>query len=75
MIAGRDGAMAKECNLMAKCGFFNKYRSTKELVCIGSIRQYCMGPKLDECKRKEHRKKTGSAAPEDMMPSGEIFAR
>jgi hypothetical protein len=64
--------MAQECELLDKCGFFKKYQNTKELTCKGFIRQYCTGPKMDECKRKEYRKQHGQPPPDDMMPPGGI---
>ena len=65
--------MSQDCELLETCGFFKKYQETKELACRGFINQYCKGPKLDECKRKEYRLKNGEPPSDDMMPSGQII--
>ena len=62
--------MIDECELLEKCGFFKKYGTTKELACKGFILQYCRGPKMDQCKRKEYRLKHGVPPSDDMLPSG-----
>ena len=41
-----------ECELLEKCGFFNKYKETKELACKGFIVKYCTGSDMDKCERK-----------------------
>ncbi|HBF88699.1 MAG TPA: hypothetical protein DDX39_08665 [Bacteroidales bacterium] len=66
--------MANECNLLATCGFFKKYQSSKELVCKGFISMYCKGGKQSECKRMEYRKKNGVPPVDDMMPSGQFIS-
>ncbi len=63
--------MATECELLASCGFFRKYKGSKDLLCKGIIQMYCTGSKMDECKRKEYRKKHGTPPSDDMMPSGQ----
>ncbi|WP_457572285.1 hypothetical protein [Desulfovulcanus sp.] len=65
--------MGEECELLATCGFFKKYQKTKDLACKGFMRQYCMGPKKDQCKRKEYRLKHGKPPSDDMMPSGQMI--
>jgi hypothetical protein len=65
--------MAQECELLDKCGFFKKYQPTKDLACKGFIQQYCRGPKMTECKRKEHRQKHGIPPSDDMMPNGDTM--
>lgn len=67
--------MAQECELLATCGFFKKYQTTKDLACKGFISQYCKGPKMDQCKRKEYRKVHGQAPSDDMMPTGLMIAK
>jgi len=32
--------------------------------------QYCLGDKMNECKRKEYSKEHGHAPSDDMMPTG-----
>jgi hypothetical protein len=64
--------MKAECELLATCGYFEKYQHSKETLCQGWIRQYCCGPLMDECKRKIYRREKGEAPPVDMMPSGHI---
>ncbi len=62
--------MNQECELLKTCGFFKKYQATKDLACKGFVFQYCQGPKMNQCKRKEYREKHGSAPSDDMMPNG-----
>jgi hypothetical protein len=64
--------MAVQCELLDKCGFFNKYQETRELACRGFINQFWNGPKQNECKRKEYRYKYGVPPDDDMMPSGHM---
>jgi len=67
--------MYRECELLAKCGFFSKYGQTKEAACQGFINQYCQGPKQDSCKRKAYRLQHGSPPPEDMLPTGQMYSK
>ena len=66
--------MASECNLLATCGFFKKYQSSKSLACKGFISQYCKGDKMNECKRMEYRKLNGVPPVDEMMPSGQLIS-
>ncbi len=65
--------METQCELLNKCGFFNKYQSTKDMVCKGFIAMYCKGSKMNECKRLEYREINGVPPVDDMMPSGQII--
>ncbi|MEW6517733.1 MAG: hypothetical protein AB1439_12615 [candidate division FCPU426 bacterium] len=65
--------MEQECELLSKCGFFRKYQNTRELACQGFILQYCRGPKMNDCKRKEYRKQHNAPPVDDMLPTGDIF--
>lgn len=67
--------MVQECELLATCGFFKKYQATKDLACKGFIAQYCKGPKMNQCKRKEYLAEHGRPASDDMMPTGQTIAR
>jgi hypothetical protein len=62
--------MAEECSLLKNCGFFKKFGRLKDLACRGFIRQYCKGPRMDECKRKQFRAEHGYPPDDDLMPSG-----
>ena len=64
--------MSQECELLSKCGFFNKYKETKSAACNGLIRLYCKGEKMNECKRKEYRLKNGTPPSDDMYPNGSM---
>ena len=46
--------MDQECEKLTTCGFFKKYGEVKDLACRGFINQYCLGDKMNECKRKEY---------------------
>ena len=65
--------MEIDCESLGKCGFFNKYQSTKSLACKGFIQQYCKGTKQNICKRKTYRMEHGQPPSDDMMPSGQII--
>jgi hypothetical protein len=64
----------KDCENLQVCGFFKKYMDTKKLACQGFINQYCRGDKQGDCKRKGYKKEHGTAAPDDMLPSGQMIA-
>jgi hypothetical protein len=66
--------MSRECDLLEKCGFFKKYQPTRDLACRGFIQQYCRGPKMNECKRKQYRRNHGISPSDDMMPNGQTMA-
>ncbi len=59
-----------DCANLAGCGFVKKYGESKSLAVKGFVNLYCKGEKQNECKRKEHKQKTGQAPPDEMMPSG-----
>ena len=60
----------KECELLGNCGFFQKYQSSRDLACKGFLSEYCRGPKMDQCKRKQYRKENGRAPADEMLPNG-----
>ena len=62
--------MNKECELLADCGFYKKYRITREL---GLFQLYCKGPKMIECERKKYHQKNGNPPTDDLMPSGKVI--
>jgi hypothetical protein len=70
----KERAMSRECDLLEKCGFFKKYQPTRDLACRGFIQQYCRGPKMNECKRKQYRRNHGISPSDDMMPNGQTMA-
>lgn len=63
----------QECSNLAKCGFIEKYNTSKSLAVKGFIAMYCKGSKQDECKRKKLKEETGQRPPDDMMPNGAII--
>ena len=65
--------MSQECELLPTCGFFKAHEATNDLACKGFIRQFCRGPRMAECKRKEYRAKHGTPPPDDMMPNGNML--
>jgi len=64
--------MAKECELLAGCGFFTKYQMAREL---GFIQLYCRGPKMNKCVRKIFRQKNGTSPTDDLTPCGQIIVK
>lgn len=65
--------MAQECELLANCGFFKAHQASNDLACKGFIKQYCRGPLMNQCKRKEYRQKNGVAPADNMMPNGALL--
>ena len=65
--------MPQECELLKTCGFFKAHSSTNDLACKGFISQYCRGPRMAECKRKQYRQEHGTPPPDNMMPNGQIL--
>lgn len=63
-----------DCPSLAGCGFLKKHGETKQLACKGFISSYCRGEKQNECKRKEHKARTGTPPSDDMMPNGAMMA-
>ena len=68
---GTMGQLA-ECELLENCGYFKKYKDSKELACRGFIHLYCRGAKMSQCKRKMYRIEHGEPPPDDMLPTGSI---
>lgn len=65
--------MEQVCELLEKCGFFQKYQDFDNEICEMLIVEYCKGPKMNECKRKEYRLKNGVPPSDDMLPDGEML--
>lgn len=66
--------MARECELLSSCGFFKTHQGDNDLACKGFINQYCRGPHMDKCKRKQYRAEHGAPPPDNMMPNGQILS-
>lgn len=64
-----------ECELLSTCGFFQKYQDSLNMACKGFIKAYCSGPKMEECLRKMHRRKHGTAPDDNMLPSGQTMPK
>ena len=62
-----------DCELLQACVFFKKFGKSHEAACKGLVKQYCQGPKQNQCKRKEYRKTHGTPPPENMLPGGAMF--
>lgn len=65
--------MSEGCENLEKCGFFAKYKETKDLACKGFIKMYCQGPHMNECKRKEYKHLHNAPPSDNMMPNGGII--
>jgi len=61
------------CELLETCGFFKKYQNSLDMACKGFLKSYCLGPRMDECKRKEFRKANGHPPVDDMLPTGQMM--
>jgi len=65
--------MAENCELLEKCGFFNKFQGNSEVVKAGWIRAFCQTKDRSEtCKRKQIRRQTGSPPADNMAPTGKL---
>ena len=66
--------MSEKCELLETCGFFLNFKGNPEVLHAGWINLYCESKeKSEKCKRKEIRKQTGKASPDNMTPSGKII--
>ena len=66
--------MSEKCELLETCGFFLNFKGNPEVLHAGWINLYCESKeKSEKCKRKEIRKQTGKAPPDNMTPSGKII--
>ena len=62
-----------DCELLAKCGFFNNYCKS-EAVSNGFVKLYCKDKaKSDTCERKKYRMKHGTPPPDNMAPTGKML--
>lgn len=62
-----------DCELLATCGFFDKYRNSLDMACKGFLKTYCYGPQMVDCKRKAYRQANGKAPLDDMLPTGQMM--
>ncbi len=67
--------MADTCERLSTCGFFKKYGQDKSLACKGFVSRYCMGDRMNECKRKEYFEAHGNPPSDDMMPNGRVVSK
>lgn len=65
----------EHCDLLEKCGFFQRYQNDLDLACRGFIKTYCKGPKMDDCKRKAYRAAHGAPPHDDMLPTGQSMPK
>lgn len=66
--------MAEECENLKNCGFFKEHSGVSDLACTWYVREYCNGPRQDQCKRKSYKKEHGVPPSDDMLPNGQISA-
>ena len=64
----------KECYLLEKCGFFNKYNCRGDVFCQEFIDKYCKGDFMNDCERLQYRNRYGVAPSDEMMPTGAMMA-
>ena len=62
-----------ECSLLLSCGFFKKYKETKNFACKSFVNQYCIGPEMEHCERKKYRQEHGVPPSDEMMPNGKMI--
>jgi len=62
----------KECYLLEKCGFFNKYNCRGIINCQEFIDTYCRGDKMEACRRLQYHNRYGVAPSDEMMPTGKM---
>ena len=64
-----------ECEMLVKCGFFEKHGHTNEPACHALIQLYCRGPKIDACKRRGYKQRHGYMPSDDLMPDGTMLGQ
>lgn len=64
-----------DCDLLARCGFFQKYQDSLDLACRGFMRTYCTGSRQIDCARRKYRAEHGCPPDDDMLPSGQMMPR
>ena len=63
--------MEEKCELLEKCGFFNNFQGSNEVIKEGWIALYCYDLKRSEtCLRKKYRKEHGNPPEDNMAPTG-----
>ena len=66
--------MEQECELLERCGLYEKYQPTDGLACSWFIDKYCSGLGITRCRRKRFYTKYGIVPPDDMLPTGAMIA-
>ena len=63
----------KQCEMLMNYGFFKKYGKTINLECANFIKEYCVGFKMDKCRRKQYRERHKRSPSDDMRPDGHMM--
>ncbi len=62
------------CELLASCGFFNRFQGNHEVVKQGWIKLYCNdGVWSEKCARKIVYRQTGTPPADNMTPTGKML--
>ena len=64
-----------DCANLDKCGFIQKYGSSKAMAVNGFVLLYCKGEKQAECLRKKFKEQKGVAPSDDMLPNGAMISK
>jgi hypothetical protein len=62
-----------DCEKLADCNFFLKYRESNQLLVKGFIKKYCQSERQTECKRKKYIRINACMPPDNMMPNGKFI--
>ncbi|BCR04990.1 hypothetical protein DESUT3_20590 [Desulfuromonas versatilis] len=67
--------MAKDCELIDHCCFFNKFKNRQSIAWQGIFRIYCLGGLPFLCERRRFHFESGQQPSENIMPTGKLVSR
>lgn len=69
-----ENMVAKQCELIDICGFFNNFQGSTEAIKEGWIQAFCMDlDKSSKCERKKIYQTTGETPEDNMTPTGVLI--
>jgi hypothetical protein len=68
--------MSEKCELLEKCGFFQNYRGSSEVIKQGWVLLFCDSKESSEkCERKKIRRATGKPPDDELAPTGRMLKK
>jgi hypothetical protein len=62
-----------KCDLLDKCGFFQKHQKSSWATGQGFITPYRQGPRMDDCIQQAYLRGQGTPPPDDLLPGGQTL--